>query len=148
MSLSDDELDMLRHGLRFLQARKDVAASVFYDHLFRIAPETRPLFTEDIFVQTEKVMFAFGAVVGQIHDLDACRDMTRDLALRHVDYGVYPAHYALVGQAVMATLADVLEEDFTPEMEAAWQSAYDTIAGAMIRSAYDPGSAHTATAAV
>ena len=33
-------------------------------------------------------------------------------------------------------------------MEAAWQSAYDTIAGAMIRSAYDPGSAHTATAAV
>lgn len=136
MSLSDEDLDLLRHGLRFLQARKDVAASVFYDHLFRIAPETRPLFTEDIFVQTEKVMFAFAAVVGQIHDLDACRDMTRDLALRHVDYGVHPAHYALVGRAVMATLADVLEDDFSPEMEAAWQSAYDTIAGAMIASAY------------
>jgi hemoglobin-like flavoprotein len=134
--MTDDELDLLRHGLRIMLSRKEIAAEVFYANLFEIAPDLRPMFTEDIVGQTEKVMFAFGAVVGQIHDLDACRDMTRDLAVRHLSYGVVPDHYALVGHAVMRTLETALEDDFTPEMDAVWRKAYDAIADAMIASAY------------
>jgi hemoglobin-like flavoprotein len=144
MCLSDDELDYLRHGLRIMLARKQVAADVFYANLFEIAPQTRPLFTEDIVSQTEKVMFAFGAVVGQIHDLEACRAMTHDLAVRHVAYGVKAEHYALVGQTVMRTLELVLEDDFTPEMDAAWRRAYDAIAKVMVEAAYPEATARSA----
>jgi nitric oxide dioxygenase len=136
MCISDDELDLLRHGPRIMSSRKELATDVFYANLFEIAPQTRPLFSEDIVSRTEKVIFTFGAVVGQIHDLDACRSMTRDLAVRHVTYGVVPEHYALVGRAVMRTLDLVLDEDLSPEMDAVWRKAYDAIALAMIESAY------------
>jgi hemoglobin-like flavoprotein len=136
MCITDDELDLLRHGLRVMLSRKELAADVFYANLFALAPQTRPMFGEDIIGQTEKVMFAFGAVVGQIHDLDACRGMTRELAIRHVSYGVVAGHCALVGQAVMRTLEMVLDDDFSPAMDAAWRKAYDAIAAAMVSSAY------------
>ena len=136
MALSDDEIDLLRHGLRLMQARKQMASAIFYERLFEIAPATRALFSDDILAQTEKVMIALGAVVGQIHDLDACREMTRDLARRHVGYGVEAAHYALVGRVVMQTLSEVIDDAFTSAMETAWRKAYAAIAAAMIASAY------------
>jgi hypothetical protein len=83
MCLSDDELDLLRHGLRIMLSRKEIAFAVFDANLFAIAPETRTPFSDYLVARTEKVMFTFGAVVAQIHDLDACRAMTQYLAVRH-----------------------------------------------------------------
>jgi nitric oxide dioxygenase len=65
--------------------------------------------------------------------------MTADLALRHVAYGVKAADYASLGEAVMSTLAEVLDEAFTPDMEEAWRQAYAAIAAVMIETAYGPG---------
>ncbi|PJN92575.1 hypothetical protein CNY89_28525 [Amaricoccus sp. HAR-UPW-R2A-40] len=62
--------------------------------------------------------------------------MTRDLAIRHVGYGVKDGDYAKAGDAVLATLAEVLKEEWSPELEAAWRSAYDRIATAMVEAAY------------
>jgi hemoglobin-like flavoprotein len=138
LELSDDQIDLLRNSMRLVQARRDLMAALFYERLFAIDPSLRSLFSDDILVQTEKVLFAMGAVVAQIHDLDACREMTHDLALRHVDYGVRRKDYASVGAAVLQTLAAVLEEHFTPELEEAWGLAYDRIANAMTEAAYGP----------
>jgi hemoglobin-like flavoprotein len=136
MPLSDDEVDQLHLGLRVMQERKELAA-LFYPRLFEIAPETRPLFSDDIVGQTEKTLFAFGAVVAQVQDLDAADSLARDLARRHVAYGVEPRHYPMVGKAVMSILAEVLgDEYFTPEMESAWRKAYDEIARSMVKEAY------------
>ncbi len=136
MALTEDDRDLLRRGLMVMQARKEYASEIFYEHLFDVAPQTRALFDTDLVAQTEKVMFAMGAVVAQIHDIEACRAMTQDLALRHVGYGVEASHYPLAGEAVMRTLAAVMEEAWTPEMAHAWQLAYDQIAEVMIASAY------------
>ena len=136
MALTDDDIDLLHHSLRILQERKELAAGIFYERLFELSPEVRPLFTDDIIVQTEKAIFAFGAVVGQIHDLDKTRAMTRDLARRHVGYGVKAEHYPLVGRAVLSVLAEVMNEEFTPAMESAWKQAYASISAAMIEAAY------------
>ena len=85
-------------------------------------------------------MIALGAVVGQIHDLDACRSMTEELAVRHVSYGVAAEDYRTVGEAVMVTLSEVLEDNFTPDMEAAWRAGYEAISSAMIEAAYGKAS--------
>lgn len=138
MSLSEDQIDLLRGSLRVMHQRRDLVADIFYDRLFEIDPGLRPLFVDDIAIQTEKVLFAFGAVVAQIHDLDACREMTDELARRHVDYGVRAIDYSSVGAAVMQTLSEVFGDDFTPELFAAWRDAYDCIAAAMIEAAYGP----------
>ena len=136
MALSEDDIDLLHHSLRILQERKERAASIFYARLFEMSPELRPMFSDNIVIQTEKAIFAFGAVVGQIHDLDNTRGMTHELAARHVAYGVKAEHYPLVGRAVLSVLAEVLDEEFTPAMEAAWRQAYGAISAAMIKAAY------------
>jgi hemoglobin-like flavoprotein len=136
MALSEDQIDLLRASMQRIRARKQMMAAIFYERLFEIAPHVRPLFRDDLIEQTEKVMIALGAVVAQIHDLDACRDMTRELAVRHVRYGVEAKNYAFVGRAVLATLAEVLAEDFPSDLEAAWIAAYEAIAAAMIAAAY------------
>jgi nitric oxide dioxygenase len=144
MPLTDDEVDQLHLGLRLMEERKELAASLFYPRLFEIAPDTRPMFSDDIIGQTEKTIFAFGAVVAQIHQLEAVDSLAIDLARRHLAYGVKAHHYPQVGKAVISILAEVLgEENFTPEMETAWVKAYAEISDSMIRAAYGPEAAAT-----
>lgn len=136
MALSDDEIDSLQESLVYLQERKHLAASLFYENLFAIDPSLRPLFDDDLTEQSNKALFAFGAVVAQIHDIDLCREMTSGLARRHVGYGVTPEHYPKVGKAVILTVSMVMEEAMTPQIETAWQKAYDAVSSAMIETAY------------
>ncbi len=136
MALSEDEIELLRDTLVYLQERKNLATSVFYENLFEIDPSLRPMFDDDLTEQSNKALFAFGAVVAQIHDVETCREMTRGLASRHVGYGVIPEHYPKVGAAVIATVSMVMGEAMTAEIATAWQKAYDQIAEAMIETAY------------
>jgi nitric oxide dioxygenase len=136
MSITEDQLDLLRASMRLVNARKPLMSAIFYERLFEIEPDFRRLFGGDVLEQTDKVMFALGAVLAQIHDVEACRDMTRDLAIRHVGYGVAAGDYVKAGDAVMATLAEVLEPEWSPDLEAAWRAAYDRIAQAMVEAAY------------
>ena len=136
MPLSEEEIELLRDSMLLLQEHKQLATSVFYENLFEIDPGLRPLFDDDLAEQSNKALFAFGAVVAQIHDLELCREMTRELAHRHVEYGVVPEHYPKVGEAVIATVAMVMEEAMTPQIETAWRNAYAAVASAMIETAY------------
>jgi hemoglobin-like flavoprotein len=136
MAITEDQLDLLRASMRLVNARRPLMSAIFYEKLFEIEPGFRQLFSGNLREQTDKVMFALGAVLGQIHDVEACREMTRDLAIRHVGYGVKDGDYAKAGDAVLATLAEVLKEEWSPELEAAWRSAYDRIATAMVEAAY------------
>jgi nitric oxide dioxygenase len=136
MSLSDDDIELLRDSLLIMQEKKELATSVFYENLFEIDPSLRLMFGEDLTEQSNKALFAFGAVVAQIHDLDACREMTRGLAARHVGYGVLREHYPKVGEAVVSTVTMVMDDAMTAEIENAWRKAYDAIANAMIETAY------------
>jgi nitric oxide dioxygenase len=144
MALTDDQVDLLRASMRLVNERRPLMSAIFYERLFEVEPAYRLLFPGDLLEQTDKVMFALGAVLAQIHDIEACREMTRELAIRHVDYGVAAGDYAKTGVAVMATLSEVLSDVWTRELEAAWQAAYDRIAAAMVEAAYGGGAQHAA----
>lgn len=136
MSLSAEEIELLRESMQRIAARKEAMADAFYRNLFVVAPETRPLFRIDIEEQTEKVMLALGAVVGRIHAVEAFRPMVTELALRHVEYGVEAGHYASVREALMRTLEEVFGESFEPAVMDVWRKAYDEISGVMVAAAY------------
>jgi hemoglobin-like flavoprotein len=59
-------------------------------------------------------------------------DEIDDLAKAHAGLGVKAAHFAPMGAALMATPAETLGAEFTPELEAAWHAAYDHFAALMI----------------
>ena len=61
---------------------------------------------------------------------------TADAANGHqaVDgYGVTAAMYPIVGEVLLATLAEGLGAEFTPEVERNWREAYGTISAVILR---------------
>jgi hemoglobin-like flavoprotein len=135
MSLSEDEIDLVRSSFRHLAQLQPAAAAMFYDRLFEIAPEVRPLFPGDMEVQGTKLMSMLGAIVAQIHDHAVLVPMVSDLARRHVAYGARMPHYGKVGEALLWTLDQRLGEAFTPELRAAWAKAYAALTAVMIAAA-------------
>ena len=115
------------------------AAALFYGRLFETAPETRALFRGDMDVQGQKLMAAITAVVTNLGEIETIAPVVRDLAKRHVAYGVRPEHYTLVGAALLWTLERGLGGEFTPAVGAAWTAAYGALSEMMIAAAY-PGS--------
>ncbi len=108
------------------------AAALFYARLFELAPEVRPLFKGDMAEQGRKLMAMIGLVVNGLTRLDTLVPAAQKLGERHNAYGAKPEHYAVVGAALLDTLAKGLGDDFTPDVRAAWTEAYGTLASVMI----------------
>lgn len=111
------------------------AAALFYGHLFRLDPSLQPLFKGDMAAQGQRLMQMIGAAVSMLGELGALLPVLQGLGRRHAGYGVQAAHYATVGAALLQTLAQGLDEDFSAEVEAAWTEVYGVIASTMTEAA-------------
>ena len=118
------------------------AAVIFYDRLFELAPQVRAMFPNDMTEQRKKLMATLAVVVNGLANLEAVLPAASALAKRHVAYGARPAHYPVVGGALLWTLEKGLGEAWTPDVAAAWTAAYGILSGYMISEAY--GSAQAA----
>jgi hemoglobin-like flavoprotein len=81
-------------------------------------------------------MSALATVVNSLGDFEAIVPVARDLAKRHVAYGVAREHYSLVRSALLWTLEQDLADEFSPALRAAWEAAYSALSEVMIASAY------------
>jgi nitric oxide dioxygenase len=109
----------------------DTAAALFYERLFTLDPALRVLFHSDMQEQGRKLMTVLRLAVAGLSRLEALLPMVQQLGVRHRSYGVKDAHYATVGAALLWTLQQGLGERFTPEVQAAWTSAYTLLADTM-----------------
>jgi hemoglobin-like flavoprotein len=136
--MTPDQIALVRQSFAKVLPIKDAAAALFYDRLFTIDPSTRPMFRGDMKAQGAKLMAAIGAVVRSLDRIDTMLPTIRDLARRHVGYGVRDEHYATVGAALLWTLEQGLSADFTPQVRDAWATAYGMLSTAMIEAASEP----------
>ena len=113
-------------------------ASTFYAELFAIEPSLRPMFKGDMVAQGQKLMTMLAYLVDHLADPTVIEPAARELAVRHVGYGVETHHYAMAGTALLRTLQHELGRDFTPEARAAWGAAYRHLAAVMRDAAYKP----------
>ncbi|MGJ8697672.1 MAG: globin family protein [Verrucomicrobiaceae bacterium] len=116
------------------------AASLFYEKLFELDPNLKPMFANsDMNDQGKKLMLMIGAAVKGLDSLGELVPAVQGLGKRHVKYGVQASHYDTVGAALLDTLAKGLGDDFTPDAKEAWTITYTTLAGLMIEaSEYEP----------
>lgn len=135
-ALSQKDIDLIRVSYLHLSADLQRAGDVFYEALFEMAPETRPLFLQDMTAQAAKLMSTLGLVVSQLQNTEALEPVVRDLALRHLAYGVEAHHYDLVRAALIRMLRTLLDQDEAEDTFAAWARAYDRLAGVMLAAAY------------
>ena len=135
-SMTPDQVQLVQRTWQQVLPIRAAAADLFYGRLFELAPDTRPLFKRDIHAQGAMLMATLDAVVRSLHDLAAVLPTARQLARRHVAYGVQPRHYDSVGTALLWTLEQGLGAAMTPPARSAWQQAYTTLADAMKAAAY------------
>eukprot|EP00934_Nitzschia_sp_Nitz4_P009242 Nitzschia sp. Nitz4//scaffold201_size42423//40844//41768//NITZ4_007381-RA/size42423-snap-gene-0.42-mRNA-1//-1//CDS//3329541353//9232//frame0 len=57
------------------------------------------------------------------------------LGARHVEYGVLPAHYDIVGQALLYTLEAALGDGWNQKLKDGWIQIYGAVSGAMMEGA-------------
>ena len=108
------------------------AADLFYDRLFALAPEVRALFPRDLAEQKRKLMTMLGTAVAGLSRPESLMPAVYALGERHAGYGVKVEHFTPVGAALLWALAQGLGEDFTPQVEDAWATAYGLLSQAMI----------------
>ena len=103
----------------------------FYRRLFELDPALRPLFHTDMKAQTHKFVTMLDLLVGDLTQLDRLLPAIELLGIRHVENGATAAHYREVRQALLAALEHELKELWSPELQAAWASAYNLVATMM-----------------
>ena len=127
---------LLRQSWSAAVADKAALARLFYRNLFRIAPETEPLFEPDLTEQGRKLVATLAFIIDSLDDTDTLLKAAGELAQRHVDYNVLAHQYAPVGQALIETLAELLGDKFDVRTKDAWLSTYTVLAQHMIATAY------------
>jgi hemoglobin-like flavoprotein len=114
----------------------EVAAALFYERLLARNPSFRPLFKNNMRIQGLKLMSMLAMVVYNLPEPDQVSTTLRDLAVRHVEYGVKLADYDAMREALLWTLEQALGEDLTPAVREAWTVCYNELAGEMKTAAY------------
>ena len=107
----------------------------FYSRLFRAAPAVKPLFPDDLRRQKAMLLAALVLVRKSLRDLDTIAPTLRRLGARHVAYGAKPEHHPLVGTALIAAMATIAGDAWTPEYELAWNGAFVLVAATMLEGA-------------
>jgi hemoglobin-like flavoprotein len=133
------------------QHQSSINNTITNNRIFTIAPEAYPLFSfsssykmmsEEMYASASFQKHVAGVIrtvntaVGMLGpDLAPLAEILKKLGKRHKGYGVLEAHYSVVGQALIETLAAALQDAFTDEVKAAWVDVWGVISGAMIEGA-------------
>lgn len=126
---------LLRKSFALVERQTHVAALIFYQRLFELAPGLRALFKSDIESQSTKLIEMLSVTLGLLEKPEELTATLEHLGASHVGYGVETAHYDIAGEALMTMLERVLGGQFTGETRRAWVELYQGISEAMLRGA-------------
>ncbi|MCE9572426.1 MAG: flavohemoprotein [Deltaproteobacteria bacterium] len=126
------QIDLLRSSFEFVIEKAPDLTTRFYAILFARYPAVQPMFGRNTpRAQQEMLGQALGAVVEHLEDAPWLEATLKGMGAKHVGYGVTDGMYAMVGECLLAALADAAAESWTKELETAWADAYGAIAGLM-----------------
>jgi NAD(P)H-flavin reductase/hemoglobin-like flavoprotein len=126
------DIGRLEESWRLVAGHGDQVPSRFYGRLFVAHPEVREMFPLSMATQRDRFVTALGHAVSHVGDLDALTPFLLQLARGHRKFGVQPEHFAVVGEALLATLADFLGEGWTEQLAGDWTTAFQLVASVMI----------------
>ena len=130
------DIEALETSFDLVAPRGDELVDTFYTRLFEAAPSVEPLFEGTGLPEQKKMLLATLVLLRRsLRDLGAIVPKLRELGRRHVDYGAKPEHYPVVGEVLIASMAEVAGDAWRPEHQRAWSRALDVVAGAMLEGA-------------
>ena len=129
-------LKALETSFDLIAPRGDELMDVFYSRLFAAAPAVKPLFANTDLQRQKSMLLAVLVLLRKsLRDLGAIVPKLHDLGARHVGYGARPEYYPIVGEVLIASMAEIAGPAWTSEYERAWSEAFAIVSGAMIEGA-------------
>lgn len=125
----------------FAKVKPHTAAfsATFYNNLFVLHPELKPLFKDaDIAAQEKKLLVSLAIIVENLRNPEELSLALKSLGAYHHEVGTIKQHYPFVGQALIGTFAEYLGEQWNSETENAWLGAYNFISETMLQGAQKP----------
>ena len=112
-----------------------IVGDLFYSKLFTDHPSLRKMFPKKMDEQYAKLIEMLNIIVARLDNVEQMIESIAAMGRRHVNYGVRPAHYKMVGNALLWTLRHGLGNDWNPDLEKAWARCYLMISDTMINAA-------------
>jgi hemoglobin-like flavoprotein len=131
--LDPASIALIRTQFATIAGDADGFAADFYARLFVIAPQVRPLFGSDLAEQRAKLVRMLSMLIAGLDRPDQLSAPLANLGQRHAGYQVQSHHYAVVGAALLDTLAARLGADFDDAAHTAWATLYGGVAATMQR---------------
>ena len=132
-------VELLESSFSQIKERKTEFTTCFYTNLFTDYPEVKPLFTKIHMEEQQKKLFkSLVLTVESLRKPDVLASALKGLGSRHVQYGVLPEHYPMVGSTLLKTFSICLQEAWTPNTKQAWIDAYALVTQLMLEGAEYP----------
>jgi hemoglobin-like flavoprotein len=135
------QVRLVRSSFKQIEPIATEAGKIFYERLFIVAPEVRPIFPANMEGQHAKLINVLGAVIGNLYmislpvttlqEAEAFMPQVRALGRRHAGYGVTEAHFDVLRDVLIWTLRLHCGETFTDEVEEAWLDIFDLLTRVM-----------------
>jgi hemoglobin-like flavoprotein len=140
-AMTPSQIDLVQESYKRIIPQATEASRLFYGELFRLAPDLRVLFPDDINRQKEKFTQMIGIIVKNLTYVSNVTEDLVDLGRRHMGYDVAEEDYEAFGEALLRTLDRVLGAEMTQDIQNAWVAAYEMIMRIMQDAATAPRSA-------
>ncbi|SED76570.1 NAD(P)H-flavin reductase [Amycolatopsis lurida] len=118
---------LIRESFAAVETKAEELSQYFYGVLFSVSPDARALFPINMATQRNRLLRALVYVVQMVDRPDELATFLGQLGRDHRKFDVLGRHYDAVGVALIAALKRFLKDDWTPELEDAWVTAYGVI---------------------
>jgi hemoglobin-like flavoprotein len=126
-AMTPGQVELVQESFRRILPQATEASRLFYEELFRLAPDLRALFSDDLNKQREKFSLMMGVIVKNLSQVGNISEDIVDLGRRHMAYDVEDEDYEAFGEALLRMLDRVLGAEMTPDIRDAWAAAFEMI---------------------
>ena len=133
------EISLVQQSFDTIVPRLDNFSRVFYARLFEQNPNLDLLFRADAGEREARLGNMLLRVVPGLERIETLEPEIARLGRRHQEYGVRQDDFVRYWRALDWTLERFLDEDYSPEVRAAWSGFFTSLTGIML-DAYAPDS--------
>jgi hemoglobin-like flavoprotein len=126
------DAELLETSLALVDTPDDGLTTRLYAILFERYPTVRPMFREDTAQQAKMLRSAIISVVDHLDDPVWLTETLGELGARHAGWGVLAQMYDAVTECMVAAMAEIGGDDWTPHMTDAWVEALNAVSGLML----------------
>jgi hemoglobin-like flavoprotein len=131
--MNQEQIKLVKQSWKlFRNIEPAIVGDLFYSKLFTDNPQVKKMFPKDMSEQYNKLIDKITVIVIRLEHLELLTDEIAGMAQRHAGYGVKPAHYKLVGDALLWTLEKGLGKDWNSAVKEAWLTCYTLLSNTMI----------------